>query len=150
MRWPGLKREWRFVAAWWAAVVLAAAHDGHADAGGPADSGSLAGTYRLVGVDEDGVPAVAQMENCTPSRFNGGAMSLTAAGTWRLAIDWNDEHGSHVLRDSGWVRQIRDDLAFDSERYRDGFRGTVRGAVVLLRYGFCGRGPGDVTFAFTH
>jgi hypothetical protein len=145
MRRLGPRLDWRPVAAWWAVVLAAAGGNAHTTRPG---GESLTGSRRLIGIDDDAVPAVAQMENCTPSRFRGGAVSLAADGTWRLDVDWDDEYGRHVLRDGGWFRRTRNDLSFHSDHYGDDFAGSIRGEVVLLRYDFCGRNQADLTFAF--
>lgn len=152
MRWLELRRAWP-VAAFWSAVCLTAAVGGRShgeedprDAIGAA--GSLDGTYQLVSIDDEGVPAIAQMENCTPSRFRGGSMRLARDGTWRFAIDWNDENGAHLLRDQGRYRLASVGLSLHSDQYGDGFGGSIEGDVVVLSYDFCGDGHPDVELVF--
>jgi hypothetical protein len=147
MRWIELRRAWMMLA-WWYAIGLAAACGGGKDGGTLPDGGALPGTYRLAGINDDAAPALAQMENCTPSRFAAGSMGMDPDGTWQMAINWDDETGNHVLRDHGRYQRAQDDLSFDSAEYGDGFEGAVDGELVLLHYDFCSNSQADVDLAF--
>ena len=147
MRGIELRRAWMMLA-WWSAVGVAAACGGGSDAGSGPDGGALGGTYRLVGINDDALPALAQMENCTPSRFAGGSMALATDGSWQMSITWDDENGDHVLRDHGRYQSPDDDLSFDSDEYGDGFEGAIDGELVVFSYDFCSDGHEDVDLVF--
>ncbi len=119
---------------------------GSTDPGG--GGGGPTGTYLLVGINNTAVPAVAQMEHCTPSAFTGGSLILSAGGGWSFGIELEDETGAHVLRDRGRFEREGDELAFVSEQFGDQFEGEVEDGLVVLYYDFCANGEADIDFVF--
>jgi hypothetical protein len=141
-----LRRAGRLVAI--GTTLLAGACGGDGGATGPGGGGSLTGTYFLVGVNDEAVPAVAQMERCTPSAFTAGSLIVDAEGNWRFGIELEDETGRHVLEDNGRLRRDGDELAFSSARYGDRFEGETEEDLIVLYYDFCANGEHDVDFVF--
>jgi hypothetical protein len=130
------------------ALLLSGACGGDGATGpGGGGGGNLEGNYQLVGINNTGVPAVAQMEGCSPSRFDGGTLSL-GDGEWRFDIQFADETGTHFLRDEGDFEREGSELAFESATYGDQFWGELEDGLVVLYYDFCSNGEADVDFVF--
>jgi hypothetical protein len=148
MRWFELKRMWRTLPVS-AGLVLAVACGGDNDGGTGPGGGSLSGSYQLVGVDEDGLPEVIQVENCGPARFTSGSMTLDEDGNFELSIVYDDEEGPDGFQDHGrFQRQGDTDLSFSSVAWGDQFAGEVDGDLVVLYYDFCANGVYDIDFVF--
>lgn len=129
-------------------ALISGACGGEGGATGPGGGDGVAGTYVLVGINDMAVPAVAQMEHCTPSAFYGGSVVLAAGGNWQMAIELEDETGQHVLHDHGRYQRDGDDLEFISNQYGDRFEGEVGPDAVALYYDFCSNGEHDIDFIF--
>lgn len=130
------------------ALLLSGACGGDNGTGPGGGGGGVGGNYQLIGVNDIEVPAVVQMEHCTPSRFTDGALVLDGNGSWQLAIELEDETGQHVLQDAGQFRRQGEELAFDSEAYGDRFYGEIDEGLVFLYYDFCSNGEHDIDFVF--
>jgi hypothetical protein len=146
MRWFELQRVWRMLPV--TALVLAGACGGDDDGGTGPGGGPLAGTYQMVGINEDGLPEEEQMENCTSSLFLGGSLALSENGAWEFAVNLEDETGAHVLRDAGQFQRDGADLLFASAQYGDQFEGEIEDDLVVLYYDFCANGEADIDFVF--
>lgn len=146
MRWFELQRMWRTLPV--AGLLLAGACGG-GDAGTGPGGGALSGTYQLMGINEDGLPEVAQMEDCSPARFTSGSMVLDEDGNFELSIVYDDEGGQAGFEDHGqFQRQGDAGLSFDSEAWGDRFDGEIDGDLVVLYYDFCTNGEADIDFVF--
>lgn len=148
MRWFELNRVCRGLPVLAALFLAAACGGGDGNGGTGPGGGSLAGSYQLVGINEDGLPEEEQMENCTSSVFTGGSMVLNGNGTWQFAINWEDETGAHVLQDGGQFQGQAADLSFASAQYGDQFDGAIEDELVVLYYDFCANGVADIDFVF--
>lgn len=126
MRWLELQRMWR--AAGGSGPRAAAACGGDNDGGTGPGGGGFSGTYRLVGIGEDGLPEVEQVENCSPARFTGGSMVLDGSGSFELSALYDDENGQDGFQDHGRFQHDGDGgLAFSSESVGRPVRGRGRG-----------------------
>lgn len=147
MRWFELQRVWRTLPM--LAVVLAGACGGGDDDGGTGPGGGpLAGTYEMVGVNEDGLPETEQMEDCTPTLFDSGSLSLGENGSWQFEVNVEDETGAWTLGDGGEYQRDGADLMFASAQYGDQFEGEIEGDLVVLYYDFCANGEADIDLVF--
>jgi hypothetical protein len=131
-----------------AGLLVTAACGGDGDGGTGPGGGSLAGTYELVGINEDGLPEDEQIEGCTWSTFTGGSIVLNEGGTWQFTIAFDDETGEHLLQDNGQYRRDGLDLEFASAQFGDEFEGEIEGDLVVLYYDFCANGVADIDFVF--
>ena len=149
MRWLELQRMWRTLPVA-AGMLLAAACGGGDGNGGNGPGGdALAGTYQLVGINEDGLPEEEQMENCGPARFTSGSMVLGEEGNFEFSIAYDDENGQDGFQDHGEFQRHGDtDLSFDSEAWGDHFEGEIEGDLVVLYHDFCTNGQADIDFVF--
>jgi hypothetical protein len=127
--------------------LLAGACGGGGDATGPG-GGSTAGTYQLVTTNGDRVPAIEEVEHCSPTRFKDGFLTLTSDGRWQFSVEADDETGSHVMQDHGQYQQDGADLSLDSGLYGDSFDGEIDGGQVVLHYDFCANGVADTDLGF--
>lgn len=146
MRWFELQRMGRMLPV--VGLLLAGACGGGDGGTGPA-GGGLSGTYELVGINEDGLPEVEQVENCSPARFTSGSMVLDEDGNFEFSILYDDENGQDGFQDHGQFQRHGDaDLSFDSEAWGDRFNGEIEGDLVVLYYDFCANGVADIDFVF--
>ena len=88
------------------------------------------------------------MENCTPTLFDSGSLSLGENGFWQFAVNVEDENGAWTLRDGGEYQRDGADLMFASAEYGDQFEGEIEGDLVVLYYDFCANGEADIDFVF--
>ncbi len=148
MSWLELIRTWRRYPVV-AALVLAVACGGGDGGTGPGGGGALAGTYELVGINEDGLPEEEQVENCMPAVFTNGSMTLDEDGNFQLSVDYENMEGPDGFQDhGGFQRDGGTDLSFDSEAWGDHFEGEVEGDLVVLYYDFCTNGGADIDLVF--
>lgn len=150
MRWFELQRIWRALPVA-AALFLVGACGGDDNGGGlgPGNGGGLAGTYQLVGINEDGIPEEEQMEDCAPTLFTNGSMSMDGDGTYSLSVEYEQFGDPDGWQDNGtFQRQENGDLSFDSEAWGDRFEGEVDGDLVVLYYDFCTNGVADIDLVF--
>jgi hypothetical protein len=126
-------------------IVAGACGGGGDNATGP--GGSTGGTYNLVRTNGDRVPAIEQVEDCSPSRFREGTLTLTADGDWHVSVKGDDERGPQVMSDQGKYERDGGDLSFESPEWGD-FDGEIDGNQVVLHYDFCENGVADIDFEF--
>lgn len=140
-----LERAWRYSVV--GALLVAGACGGH-DNTGPGGGGSTAGSYDLASTNGNDVPTIEQAEGCTPSRFDGGTMTLTADGDWQLRVEFDDETGNHVLADHGQYTQDGTELQFESGQDGSTAFGDIEDGWVVIHYDFCFNGEADTDFEF--
>jgi hypothetical protein len=151
MRWLGILRQWRPRAAGCVLACLAAACGGDGGTGPHGGGGQqLAGSYQLIGANNEAVPTVVTNPVCSPAQIERGDLSLTANGTYEMQFnyqnqdgeDWAGDHGSYTVQD--------DEIVFTSEAWGDQFEGIVEGRQVWLTWDFCNDGQGpELELAFS-
>ena len=164
MDWNGMSRSLRFLAM--SAVLLATAcgggsttgpNGGGGGGGGGGGNGGggnggggdgIAGVYTMVALGFVSLPFDAVIEDCGTTRFNGGDLQLANDGTWKFAIDTEDENGPQEFDDAGEFELDGTTLRFNSETYGDSFTGKLEGTVARLDYDFCANGQSDIQFVF--
>jgi hypothetical protein len=152
MRWLGILRQWRPSAASCALVCLAAACGGGDGGTGPGGGfgDDLAGTYQLIGVNNQAVPAVVTSDACSPVQIQDGDMTLGADGRYEMEIDWEDENGQNWSGDHGRYQQTNGALVFSSEAWGDQFNGDVEDGVLSIHWDFCADNHGaEMGLAFS-
>ena len=144
MRWIGIPRRWRRLAAGSLVALAAACGGGDGDGGtGPGAGGDLAGSYQLVGANDAPVPTVVTSNVCSPAQIQGGSMRLGTDGRFELRFDWQDESGQQYTGDHGRYQQAGDELHFVSEAWDDEFEGEVDDGLVWIYYDFCADNQGE-------
>ncbi|HEY8258313.1 MAG TPA: hypothetical protein VIG08_11725 [Gemmatimonadales bacterium] len=150
MRWLGTTRQWQWILP--SLVVLAAACGGSDGGTGPGGGGNdnLAGTYQLVGANDEPVPAVITSPICSPTQITNGTLTLGADGRWEMQFNWQGENGQDWSGDHGSYQARNGDLLFTSEAWGDQFEGEVDGGLVWLTWDFCNDNLGaDLDLAFS-
>jgi hypothetical protein len=150
MRWFELQRIRRALPVA-AGLFLVAACGGNDNGGGlgPGNGGGLAGNYELVGINEDAIPEEEQMEDCAPTLFTGGSMTMDGDGNFELSVEYQQFEGPDGWQDHGTFERHEDGgLSFDSEAWGDHFEGEVDGDLVVLYYDFCTNGVHDIDLVF--
>jgi hypothetical protein len=149
----GMSRRLRLLAT--SAVLLANAcgggsttgPNGGGGGGGGAGDG-IAGVYIMVALGLASLPFDVMIEDCGTTRFNGGDLQLENDGTWKFAIDTEDENGPQEFDDAGEYELDGTTLRFTSETYGDSFTGKLDGTVARLDYDYCADGQSDIQFVF--
>jgi hypothetical protein len=146
-----IARKWRPVAAWWSVMCLMAACGGGDGGTGPG-GGEITGDYRLMGVNDAALPAPFTSNICPPAQFINGSMTLSANGTFQMAVSYvNEQNAPDGFQDHGRFQQHDDQLVFVSEAWGDQFEGELDGRVVVAHYDFCNDNQGaDLDLAFAH
>lgn len=139
--------DWRRMARAAAAGIALLCGACGSDGAGPGGGDGVDGTYELVGINNTDVPAVVQMEACSPSRFVSGSLSL-GTGHWQVSVQIEDETGTHWLEDEGNYERDGIELAFESQVYGDWFDGELEDGLVVLYYDFCSNGEHDIDLVF--
>ena len=132
-------------------VALAAACGGDSGAGPGGGGGGMAGSYGLVGANDEAVPAVVLSNVCPPVQITNGTLQLNGGGQFQLRFDYRDENGeADWTGDHGTFTIAGEDLFFESEAWGDSFEGEFDDGAVYLWYDFCADGQaGDLELAFS-
>jgi hypothetical protein len=128
-------------------ALLCGACGGDSGTGPGGGGGGVGGEYDLVGINNTGVPAVVQIENCRIVRFVDGSLRM-GNGTWQLDVDLEFEYGADGLADHGAFEQDGSALEFESAEYGDRFEGAIEDGLVVLYYDWCSDGNHDVDLVF--
>jgi len=129
------------------ALLAGACGGGGDNVAGPGggDGGNGGGTYNLVGVNDQGIPADLQLETCAPLEYRGGTLRLSGDGQWTLNVQITNQDD---LNDHGQVQRHDDKLTFRSAQFGDTFSGEINAGQVIIDYDFCANGQFDSEFEF--
>ena len=135
----------------WTVLVLAAACGGDGGTGPGGGGGGVAGSYGLVGANDEAVPAVVLSNVCPPVQITNGTLQLSGDGQFQMRFDYRDENGQpDWTGDHGTYEHQGGDLLFASEAWGDQFEGEIDDGVLYLWYDFCADGQGaELELAFT-
>jgi hypothetical protein len=131
----------------WPTLLLAAACGGDKSPTGP-DGGMVPVTYDLVSLGRVGLPADAQLEDCTLTRFYSGGLQLTDDWSWQISLQVHDVDGDWGYLDEGEVEEAGEALRFVSNVSGSSYQGTVDGTEVSIMYDWCYNGVPDVQLVF--
>jgi hypothetical protein len=152
MRWLGILGQWRPAAAGCVLVCLATACGGGDGNTGPGGGGGqqLAGTYQLIGADNEQIPTVVTNPVCSPAQILSGSLQLSGNGQYEMQFNYRNEDGDDWAGDHGTYQMDDGNLLFSSEAWGDQFEGSVEGRQVWLTWDFCADGQGpelELTFS---
>ena len=145
MQWTQTKRG---LAITTAVLLLTAGCGGDKGPTGPGGGGGdgPAGAYELVAVDRSQVPAVVQVEDCIPTRFQRGELLLNPDGTWWLELGFYDDNyqdGATASDDGAYVQE-GSTVWLHSTFSGFTHQARVGGAEVAILYDWCYNGVPDV------
>ena len=130
------------------ALLLATACGG-GDKNPTGPGGGGAAEYDLVALGRAGLPADAELEDCTLTRFYGGGLRVDANGAWQITLQVHDDnYGDWGYRDEGQIEQDGATVWFDSEISGTSHQGTVDGPEIRIMYDWCENGVADVQLVF--
>lgn len=118
---------------------------------GPTDPGGGQGpiSFELVALGLAGLPADAQLEDCTLTRFYGGRLQVTDDGSWQIRLQVHDGNdGDWVYGDDGEVEEDGATLWFHSAYSGSSYPATVDGSAIKIMYDWCYNGVPDVQLVF--
>jgi hypothetical protein len=136
----------------WTALLMAAIGCGGGDKNptGPGGGGNDVAELELVRLGLAGLPADAEVEDCTLTRFYGGGITIDQkTGRWEIKLQVHDDnYGDWGYRDQGQTEVDGDTVWFDSEISGTSHAGTVDGPEVKIMYDWCENGVADVQLVF--
>jgi hypothetical protein len=139
----------------WTALLMAALGCGGGDKnptgpGGGGGGGGDVAELELVRLGLVGLPADAQVEDCTLTRFYGGGIAIDQkTGRWEITLQVHDDnYGDWGYRDQGETEVDGNTVWFDSEISGTSHAGTVNGPEVKIMYDWCENGVADVQLVF--
>src|SRR5438477_375893 len=100
MHWTEMKWRLGILAGGSALLLATACGGGDKNPTGPGGGGDAA-TYNLVSLGRAGLPADAQLEDCSTTRFYSGGLKVSANGTWDLRLKVHDDSGDWGYQDEG-------------------------------------------------
>lgn len=133
----------------WPTLLLAAACGGGDK--GPTDPGTGMEpiTYDLVALGRAGLPADAQLEDCTLTRFYSGGLRVTDDGSWEIRLQVHDDlDGDWGYADEGEVEEDGGVFWFVSDISGSVYQGTLDRAEATIMYDWCYDGVPDVQLVF--
>jgi hypothetical protein len=136
------------------ALLLAGACGGgdHNPAGptGPGGGNGGGEQLALVALGFAGLPADAQLEDCTLTRFYSGDLQLDSrTGSWQITLEAHDDnYGDFGYEDDGSMENDGDTVWFTSAVSGSSYRGTVDGDEIRIMYDWCYNGVPDVQLVF--
>jgi hypothetical protein len=147
MHWTDMKRG---ILAGGSALLLATGCGGgdKSPTGPGTGGGGDAATYDLVALGRAGLPADAQLEDCSVTRFYSGGLQVNANGTWKISLKVHNESGDWGYEDEGRVEQNNTGVSFDSQISGSSYQGTVDNTGVSIMYDWCYNGVPDVQLVF--
>jgi hypothetical protein len=124
--------------------------------GGPGDGGQNPGgqnavAFQLVSLGFAGLPADAQLEDCTLTRFYSGQIAIEPkTGQWQIDLRVHDDSGDWGYLDSGQSEGNGTTVLFHSDIDDVTYQGTVNanGTEVTMMYDWCANGVPDVQLVF--
>jgi hypothetical protein len=151
MHWTKMKRGMSILAAGSALLLAAACGGGDKGPTGPGGgNGPGTDTWRLVALGRAGLPADAQLEDCTLTRFYSGQLDLTQNGGWQIKLQVHDDTGDWGYLDKGKYQENADGetVSFQSQISGLTYRGTYDGTDLAIMYDWCANGVPDVQLVF--
>jgi hypothetical protein len=133
----------------WATLLLAAACGG-GDKGPTGPGGGMeAIDYDLVALGRAGLPADAQLEDCTLTRFYNGGLQVTDDGSWEIRLQVHDDiDGDWGYADEGEVEEDGGAFWFVSDVSGSIYQGTLDNSEATIMYDWCYDGVPDVQLVF--
>ena len=131
----------------WPTLLLAAAC-GDEGPSGPGGGDMEPITYDLVSLGRMGLPADAQLEDCTVTRFYSGGLRVTDDGSWEIRLQVHDVDGEWGYLDNGEVEGDGGAFWFVSDVSGSVYQGTLDGAEATIMYDWCYNGVPDVQLVF--
>jgi hypothetical protein len=133
----------------WPTLLLAAACGGGDNGPTGPDDGMAPVTYDLVALGRAGLPADAQLEDCTVTRFYSGGLQVTDDWSWQISLQVHDVDGDWGYLDEGEVEEDAGGaLWFVSDVSGSSYQATVDGNEVSIMYDWCYNGVPDVQLVF--
>ena len=130
-------------------VLLLATACGGGDKGPTGPDGGATADFHLVALGFAGLPADAEVEDCTLTRFFGGGLQVRENGTWQITLQVHDgNYGDWGYHDEGEIEQDGPTLWFDSQISGTSHQGTVDGSEIRIMYDWCENGVADVQLVF--
>ena len=138
------------------AVLLAGCGGGDKSPTGPNGGGNGGGgdshELELVALGFAGLPADAQLEDCTLTRFYSGALQLnTRTGSWQINLQAHDDNdGDFGYEDDGQMEtdEASNTVWFNSDVSGSSYQGKVGGGEIKIMYDWCYNGVPDVQLVF--
>jgi hypothetical protein len=133
----------------WTALLLAIGCGGGDK--GPSGPGGGQGpvSSELVSLGRMGLPADAQLEDCTLTRFYGGGLEVTDDGSWQITLQVHDNnYGDWGYADEGEIEEDGTTVWFVSDVSGSSYQGEVDGSEVRIMYDWCYNGVPDVQLVF--
>jgi hypothetical protein len=118
----------------------------------PADGGQGPIDFQLTALGFAGLPADAQVEDCTLTRFYNGRIDIDPnSGEWQLSLQVHDKnYGDWGYKDWGQSEGNATTVLFESDITGTTHQATVNGdgTEVKIMYDWCEDGVGDVQLVF--
>jgi hypothetical protein len=130
----------------WPTLLLLSACGGDKGPSGP--DGGDAQSYELVALGQMELPADAQLEDCTTTRFYSGRLEMTDDWSWRIRLQVHDGNGEWPYLDEGEMDEAGASLMFISDYSGAVYEGRVNGSEVRIMYDWCFNGMPDVQLVF--
>ena len=133
----------------WPTLLLAAACGG-GDKGPTGPGGGMEPiTYDLVALGRMGLPADAQLEDCSLTRFYSGGLRVTDDGSWEIRLQVHDDiDGDWGYADEGEVEEDGGVFWFVSDVSGSVYQGTLDAAEATIMYDWCYEGTPDIQLVF--
>ena len=132
----------------WPTLLLAAACGGDKGPSGPGGGDMEPITYDLVSLGRMGLPADAQLEDCTVTRFYSGGLRVTDDGSWEIRLQVHDVDGDRGYLDNGEVEGDGGAFWFVSDVSGSVYQGTLDGSEATIMYDWCYNSVPDVQLVF--
>ena len=132
----------------WPTLLLAAACGGDEGPSGPEGGDMEPITYDLVSLGRMRLPADAQLEDCTVTRFYSGGLRVTDDGGWEIRLQVHDEDGEWGYLDNGEIEEDGSAFWFMSDVSGAVYQGTLDGSEATITYDWCYNGVPDVQLVF--
>ena len=132
----------------WPTLLLAVACGGDKGPTGPGGGDMEQVTYDLVSLGRAGLPADAQLEDCTLTRFYSGGLQVTDDGSWQIRLQVHDQDGDWGYEDDGEVEEDGGAFWFVSNVSGSTYQGTLDRSEATIMYDWCYDGVPDVQLVF--
>src|SRR6478672_7997688 len=138
----------------WAALLMATACGGGDKSPTGPDNGAGGNQvkFQLVALGLAGLPADAEVEDCTLTRFYGGSLQIDPnSGEWQLSLKVHDKnYGDWGYKDEGASEGDGTIVWFDSQISGTSHEGAVNAdaSEIKIMYDWCENGVADVQLEF--